>query len=87
MTDPDHNLDGEPLMTAKQYAVALVARGAESTAEDDLNDNGDVTDADHEKAMDLAIDLAHAIHNHPDEFLAWAKPHLPERSRVILAEA
>lgn len=73
-------------VSVEDYAVKLVHEGAESRAEDDMNEDGDIDDAGHEQAMDLAIDLAHVIRDHRDTFLSWAKPHLPDRSRASLAE-
>ncbi len=56
-------------MTVEEYAIDLVASGAESVAEDDLNEDGEVADEDHQKACNLAIDIAHAIRDNPDVIL------------------
>jgi hypothetical protein len=58
------------MKTIEEYAIELVADGAESCAEDDLNESGDVTDEDHGAAMDLAIKIARAIKANPDAVLA-----------------
>jgi hypothetical protein len=58
--------------TIEEYAIDLVCDGAESTAEDDLNEDEDIADADHRAACDLAVDIAHAIREHPDVVLELA---------------
>jgi len=52
-------------MTVEQYAIKLVCDGAESTAEDDLNEDGAIADADHGAACDLALEIARAIRDDP----------------------
>lgn len=54
----------------EKYAVELVADGAESTAEDDLNEDGKLSDIHHEEACGLAVDIATAIRNNPAAVLA-----------------
>jgi hypothetical protein len=55
--------------TVEQYAIGLVCDGAESTAEDDLNEDGAIADGDHGAACDLAIRIAKAIRKHPEVVL------------------
>lgn len=57
-------------MTIEEYAVQLVADGAESYAEDDTNENDDIADGDHRAAVKLAIRIAHAIRANPQAVLA-----------------
>jgi hypothetical protein len=59
--------------TIEEYATDLVCNGAESHAEDDLNESGEVVDDEHEAAMDLAIAMARAIRVHADEVIGWAR--------------
>lgn len=58
------------MKTIEEYAIDLVTDGAESVAEDDLNEDGEIADEDHEAAMDLAIEIAHAIKANPRAVLA-----------------
>jgi hypothetical protein len=59
--------------TIEQYAAELVADGAESHAEDDLNEDGEVNEPDHLAACALALDIVRAIRARPDELIAWAR--------------
>ena len=48
---------------------ALVADGAESLAEDDMNEDGQLSEIEHLQACDLAVSISRAIRNAPfDEF-------------------
>ncbi|GLY08295.1 hypothetical protein [Actinoplanes sp. NBRC 101535] len=58
------------------YALKAVLSGAEGTLEDDLNEDGAVTDTQHEQAVDLGYALLHAIRDHADLLLATARQHL-----------
>jgi hypothetical protein len=58
------------MKSIQEYAIELVAYGAESFAEDDLNEDGEVADDDHGAACDLAIKIAHAIKANPAAVLA-----------------
>lgn len=60
--------------TIEEYAIELVASGAESTAEDDMNEDGAIAEANHEEACDLAIRIAHAIRAKPHMVLALVGP-------------
>ncbi len=63
------------------YAVSLVGSGAESSAEDDMDEDGVLEDEDDWRAAgDLGVDMARAISNNPESFLAWYRS-------VKLAEA
>ena len=55
----------------QRYAIKLVAEGAESTAEDDLDEDGEFDSGeDHCVAQNLAILIAHAIRDNPEIILA-----------------
>jgi hypothetical protein len=57
--------------TIEEYAVALVAEGAESYAEDDTDENGELASTDDLRAaIRLACDIAHAIRDNPAAALA-----------------
>ena len=60
-------------MTVEEYAAKLVADGATSTAEDDLNEDGDIAEADHDEACDLALSIAEAIRKDPAGIVAFAR--------------
>lgn len=63
----------------EEFAVWLVATGAEDSATDDLNEGGDplsergdhLDGNDHQQACDLAQDIAGAITSNPEAFIAW----------------
>jgi hypothetical protein len=59
------------MKTIDEYAVDLVAAGAESFAEDDLNESDEITDENHEEACDLAVRMAQTIRENPEAFHAW----------------
>jgi hypothetical protein len=61
------------MSTIEEYAIGIVASGAESTIEDDLNEDGEVTDDDHPKACALALAIVRAIRANPGEILALAR--------------
>lgn len=58
------------MKTVEEYAVDLVADGAEHVAEDDLNEDGDIAEEDHQEACDLALEIAAAIRKRPEVVLA-----------------
>ena len=62
----------DPLTPEQAYAMELVAHAAESVAEDDLNEDGELSDTEHDAACDLAIRVAHFIGRHPAEVLQLA---------------
>lgn len=68
---------GGILKTIEEYAVELVADGAESFAEDDLNEDGEIANDQHEQACDLAIEIAHAIKAQPEKVLELVNRRLP----------
>lgn len=53
------------------YAVDLVQVGAADCAHEDLNENGDISDGDWPAARDLGREMASAIREHRESFLAW----------------
>ena len=82
------------MKTIEQYAIGLVADGAESTAEDDLNEDGEINDSDHQAACRLATQIAYGIRKHPAVALAAAHlgepagpPGSPRAVAVLLARA
>jgi hypothetical protein len=56
--------------TIEEYVIDLVADGAESKIEDDLNEDGEIADDDHEAACDLAMAIVRAIRDNPDALVA-----------------
>lgn len=58
------------MKTIEEYAIQLVADGAESFAEDDLNENEDIANGDHQAACDLALKIVRAIKANPQAVLA-----------------
>lgn len=79
ITSDDLTEIGEPSMTVEQYAVDLVAGGAESHAEDDTDEDGHFDDpADHEAAVALAINIAHALKADPDRAVRLGRAHAEE---------
>lgn len=62
------------MKTVEEYAIDLVADGAESHAEDDLNEDGEIADDQHQDACDLAFRIAQAIRANPDVVLELAGP-------------
>lgn len=60
------------MKTIEEYAIDLVAAGATSHAEDDLNEEGDIARKDHRAACDLAEKIARAIRANPGPVLALA---------------
>jgi hypothetical protein len=71
--DQDEVADMAKYQTVEEYAVGLVADGARSFAEDDLNEDGEIAEVLHDDAVELALDLARAIGGHRAEFIAWAR--------------
>jgi hypothetical protein len=66
--------------TIDEYAIELVTDGAESVAEDDLNEDEDIAEDEHEEACVLAIEMAHAIENNQAAFLAWFQSVRPVKA-------
>jgi len=61
----------EPL---ENYAIGLVADGAESVAEDDLCETEEaeaLSEEDWRTACDLGVKMARAIGDNRESFLAW----------------
>ncbi len=59
-----------PLTGVEQYAVRMVTEGAESRAEDDLDEDGVFpAEADHTAACDMAVNLAKIIRDRPEVLL------------------
>ncbi len=58
----------------EEYAINMVAQGAESCAEDDLDEDdvfGEARHADHVTSMNLGARMARAIEQNKESFLVW----------------
>jgi hypothetical protein len=56
----------------EKYAVDLVASGAESVAEDDIDEEGHFENEDDWRtASDLGVKMARTIKNNPTAFYDW----------------
>lgn len=67
------------MKTVEEYAIGMVAAGAESTIEDDLNEDDEVTEDDHKLAIKLAYGMVRAIRDHPGVLVAMARrEQIPE---------
>lgn len=55
----------------EKYAMSMLHQGGEGIAEDDLNEDGEISDDDHQEACALSIYMAHAIRDNQSSFLAW----------------
>lgn len=60
------------LTPIESYAIAVIVDGAESVIEDDTNEDGRLSDADHEAACDLALRIVRGIRDLPRAVLALA---------------
>ncbi len=74
MTEPRKQPDQitDPRVVA--YAVNLVADGAAEVAEEDMDEDGELDgggEHDLDDAITLACDMAHAIKDHHQSFMAW----------------
>lgn len=58
------------LTKAEAYAIELSASAIESTREDDLNEDGVLTDEEHETALELARMIRAYVENCPYAVLA-----------------
>jgi hypothetical protein len=58
--------------TIEQYALDMVLNGAESTVEDDMNEDGEIGEEDHEAACDLGYRIIKVIRANRDVVLGWA---------------
>lgn len=61
------------MKTIEEYAIDMVAAGAESVIEDDLNEDDEIAEADHEAACELGHAIVRAIRANPDAILALAR--------------
>ncbi|WP_033338878.1 hypothetical protein [Catenuloplanes japonicus] len=66
------------MLSIDEYAISVVTDGAESTAEDDLNENDDIAEEDHRAAIARAYRIIWAIRAYPNEILALADRHTAE---------
>lgn len=57
----------------RKYAVKLIVDGATSHAEDDLNEDGELTDEEHEQAVEFALATLKTFQKFTDVFEAAAK--------------
>lgn len=60
---------------AEEYALQMVLSGAESVIEDDLNEDGELTDEQHERSCEFGYALLHAIRYHRSTLLTAAREH------------
>lgn len=68
----------------EEYAVRLVATGAEFVAEDDMDEEGEFEDeADGRAAAALGVRMARTIRNNPEAFLGWYRFQLEEKALEI----
>jgi hypothetical protein len=63
------------LSPVEQYAIEVVADGAESHREDDLNEDGKLDDAKHAEAIKLAGTIVKAIRANGRAILDLAQLH------------
>ncbi len=68
LRDTDESILTE-LSVAEQYALKLIADGAESFAEDDMNEEGLLGARQHQTAVRLALSLVDLIRDHGDVIL------------------
>lgn len=70
------------MKTAEEYAVELVAEGAQSYAEADIDEDCELGgDTDNlRKAIRLACDMARTVGVNPEAFRAWYEQHREEKS-------
>ncbi len=80
----------EPIDDINDYALNLIANGGESTAEDDMDEDGVFEDEyDHEKACDLACAIADVIREDKpirDQLVAAGRRLVAERAAKRVAE-
>lgn len=57
----------------EEYALDMVADGAEGLIEDDLNESGEISEEDHPAAVALGMAIVRAIRANPDAILALAR--------------
>lgn len=60
------------LTPVERYAIDMIADGAESVIDDDLNEPGMLSDREHEAACDLALRIVRGIRDNPAAVLALA---------------
>lgn len=60
---------------AEAYALQMVLSGAESVIEDDLNEDGELSDEQHTRACEFGYALLHAIRYHRSQLLTTAREH------------
>lgn len=66
MTSPD-------LTPVQAYAIAMIIDAAMSVAEDDLNEDGELSDTDHQAACDLAMAILSGMRANPPAVLAFTE--------------
>lgn len=67
------------MQTVEQYAINLVADGAQSHAEDDMNEDGNIDDTLHSTAVGLAQNIARALRMAPTEaVIAFTRTYVTE---------
>lgn len=58
-----------------KYAIDMICDGAESTVEDDLNEDGKIGDDEHTVAVGIAMAMIRVMRNDPEAFFEWAATH------------
>lgn len=66
----------QPITAAAEiYAFNMVLSGAGSFIEDDLNEDGELSDEQHTRACEFGYALLHAIRYHHSQLLTTAREH------------
>lgn len=60
---------------AEAYALQMVLSGAESVIEDDLNEDGELSEEQHTRSCEFGYALLHAIRYHRSQLLTTAREH------------
>lgn len=61
------------MKTVEEYALWLVTTGIKDSAEDDMNESGEIADGDWEDAVHLAKAMGRAIRDNPQSFAEWCE--------------
>ena len=65
------------LTDVQRYALQLIIDGATSHAEDDLNEDGAISDQDHTEAVELALAITRAIRRYSHVLLELTEENSP----------
>lgn len=61
------------LTSIEQYAISMILDGAEAIIDDDLDEDGKLSDEDHSTATDLAYEIVGWIRENPHTLLRLIK--------------